>query len=95
MSEIRVTFGEIEAAQQNVVANSGRVEAQLADLKAFLAPLVADWTGTAATNYQGRQREVDTAWADLNGVLRQIGMHLGTVNDNYRATEATNANRWA
>ena len=95
MSEIRVTFGEIEAAQQNVVASAGRIEAQLADLRSFLAPLVADWTGAAATNYQGRQREVDTSWADLHGVLRQIGMHLGTVNDNYRATEATNANRWA
>ncbi len=95
MGEIRVSFGEIEAAQQNVTISAGRVEAQLADLKSFLAPLVADWTGSAATNYQVRQREVDTAWADLNGVLRQIGVHLGTVNDNYRITEQTNANRWA
>lgn len=94
MSEIRVTFGELAAAQQNVAGTSGRIGAQLEELKRFLAPMAATWEGQAAQDYQARQRQWDTAAADLTAVLAQIGTALGTANDNYQAVEQANAARW-
>lgn len=95
MAEIMVTFGEIAAAQQNVASTSQRMTAQLEDLKRFLAPLVASWTGQAAEDYQVKQRQWDTAAADLTMVLSQIGLALGQANEGYQQVERANASRWA
>ncbi len=94
MSEIRVTFGELSVAQQNVGATAQRITSQLADLRRFLAPMTATWEGQAAQDYQARQQQWDTAAADLNAVLTQIGVALGAANDNYQAVERINAARW-
>lgn len=95
MAEIMVTFGEIAAAQHNVASTSQRMTAQLEDLKRFLAPMVASWTGQAAEDYQVRQRQWDTAAADLTAVLSQIGVALGHANEGYQQVERANASRWA
>jgi len=92
--EIMVTFGEISNAQSSVATTSRNINQQLDDLKAFLAPLVATWTGEAAESYQVKQRQWDTSAADLNQVLGQVGVALGTAHDNYRQAETTNTARW-
>ncbi|MFC5065371.1 WXG100 family type VII secretion target [Actinomycetospora atypica] len=94
MDEIRVTFGELSAAQQNVTATATQIQGRLDDLKRQLAPLVATWTGAAAEQYQARQREIDTAWADLAQVLGLIGGRLGAAEQTYRAVEHRNALRY-
>ncbi len=94
MSEIKVTFGELSNAQQNVSSTSQRMTAQLEDLKRFLAPMVSTWTGKAAEDYQVKQRQWDTAAADLTAVLAQIGVAVGSANDGYQQVEAANAQRW-
>lgn len=94
MSEIKVTFGALETAQTDVSGVAGRMTTQLEDLKRFLAPMVATWEGQAATEYQARQRQWDTAAANLASVLGQIGVALGTANESYRQVEQTNAARW-
>ncbi len=94
MAEIKVTFAALEAAQADVSGVATRMTGQLEDLKRFLAPMVATWEGQAATDYQAKQRQWDTAAADLTAVLGQIGMALGTANESYRQVEQTNAARW-
>jgi WXG100 family type VII secretion target len=94
MSEIKVTFGALETAQADVSAVAGRMTSGLEDLKRFLAPMVATWEGQAATEYQAKQRQWDTAAANLTTVLGQIGVALGTANESYRQVEQTNASRW-
>jgi WXG100 family type VII secretion target len=94
MSEIKVTFAALEAAQSDVSGVAGRMTGQLEDLKRFLAPLVATWEGQAATEYQARQRQWDTAAAGLANVLGRIGVALGTANESYRQVEQSNASRW-
>jgi 6 kDa early secretory antigenic target len=94
MSEIKVTFGALEAAQADVSAVAGRMTSGLEDLKRFLAPMVATWEGQAATEYQAKQRQWDTAAANLTTVLGQIGVALGTANESYRQVEQANASRW-
>ena len=92
--EILVTFGEISNAQSSVATTSRNMNQELDDLKSFLAPLVATWTGQAAEDYQVKQREWDDAAAQLNQVLGQVGVALGTANDNYQQAERSNAAKW-
>ena len=93
-SAIKVTFGELANAQRCVARTSQQITAQLEDLKRFLAPMVATWTGTAADDYNVKQRQWDTAAADLTAVLSQIGVAVGHANDGYQQVEAANARRW-
>jgi WXG100 family type VII secretion target len=93
-SEIKVTFGALGAAQSDVATTASRISGQLEDLKRFLAPMVATWHGQAAADYQLKQRQWDTAAADIAAVLAQIGVALGTANDNYQQVERANAARW-
>ena len=94
MSEIKVTFAALEAAQSDVSGVAGRMSGQLEELKRFLAPMGATWEGQAATEYQAKQRQWDSAAAGLAGVLGQIGVALGTANESYRQVERANAARW-
>jgi 6 kDa early secretory antigenic target len=94
MSEILVTFGELANAQQSVTRIAGQLTAQLEDLRRYLAPLVASWSGQAAQDYQAKQHQWDTAAADLNQVLSQIGVALGHANEGYQQVERANASRW-
>ena len=93
-SEIRVTFGALTTAQNDVSGTAARITAQLDDLKRFLAPLVATWSGTAAEDYQVKQRLWDRSAADLTTVLAQIGVALGAAHDSYQQVESANAARW-
>jgi 6 kDa early secretory antigenic target len=93
-SEIKVTFSALGAAQGDVATTASRITAQLEDLKRFLAPMVATWEGRAAADYHLKQRQWDTAAADIAAVLAQIGVALGTANDSYQQVERANAARW-
>ncbi|MHA6624548.1 WXG100 family type VII secretion target [Pseudonocardia sichuanensis] len=94
MSEIKVTFGALEAARADVGGTATRISERLEELKRYLAPLVASWEGQAATEYRERQGQWDAAAADLAAVLAQIGVALGTANESYRQVEQVNAARW-
>jgi early secretory antigenic target protein ESAT-6 len=85
MSEILVTFGELEQARSSIQTTWTNISREMADLKRFLAPMVETWTGDAW----------DRSANDLNQVLNQIGVALGTSNENYQAGEAANKSRWA
>jgi early secretory antigenic target protein ESAT-6 len=94
MSEIKVTFGALEAARADVAGAATRISGQLEELRRFLAPLVATWEGQAATEYQVKQRQWDAAADDLAAVLVQIGVTLGSANDSYRQLEHANKALW-
>ncbi len=89
-----VTFGSLSEAAADVDAVAGQIDQQLADLRAYLAPLVASWEGTAAIDYQAKQRSWDTSIGDLNAVLRQIAQALRMANENYGRAENANAAMW-
>jgi WXG100 family type VII secretion target len=94
MGEIKVTFGALEAARSDVAGTAVRVGGRLDELRRAVAPLAASWQGQAAQEYQARQRQWDTAAADLARVLVDIGRALAAAHDGYRATENANAGRW-
>ena len=94
MAEIKVTFGVLDAARDDVAGTATRIAARLEELKRLLAPLVASWDGVAAEEYRRTQRKWDTAATDLAAVLAQISVAIGAANESYRQVEQANAARW-
>ena len=95
MSEILVTFGELESARSSIQTTWTHINREMEDLKQYLQPMVETWTGDAASAYHAHQAQWDRSAADLNQVLNQIGIALGTSNENYQAGEAANRARWS
>ena len=95
MSNILVTFGAVDQASADCQTIAAQIETRLGDLKSYLAPLRADWTGNASTDYQSLQDRWDRSAADLNAVLQQISVALRTAKDNYESAESANAGTWA
>lgn len=95
MSEIKVGFGALEAARADLMTTAGRMQAQLDDLRRFVAPLVAGWQGAAATGYEQRQQEWDRSAAELQRILGEVGLALGRANEGYQQVERLNSNRWS
>lgn len=95
MSNILVTFGAVDQASADCQTIAGQIEARLGDLKSYLAPLRAEWSGGASTDYQALQDRWDRSANDLNAVLQQIAVGLRTAKENYEAAETANAGTWA
>lgn len=93
--QIKVTFGQLQATQEQVQGTVASVNGLLGDLKSYLAPMVATWTGQAAENYNAKQAQWDQASNDLNEVLAAIGRALGSANEGFQTTENQNASRFA
>ncbi len=89
-----VTFGAVENAAADADTVAGHIDRQLDDLKTYLSPLVASWTGQASTDYQALQSKWDASAAELNAVLREIANALRTAHANYTRAETANAAIW-
>ena len=89
-----VTFGAINEAAMDTDSIAAQIAQQLSDLKAYLAPLVASWSGEASADFQALQSKWDQSAEDLNQILRQISQSLRTAGDNYQDTERKNASIW-
>jgi WXG100 family type VII secretion target len=72
VAEIRVNFAGVEMAAQDIRKTAEAINLQLADLKKFLAPLAATWSGEAAGLYQERQRVWDGAQAGQQAQLARM-----------------------
>jgi WXG100 family type VII secretion target len=91
---ILVTFGAVNEAAMDTDGVASQIAAQLSDLKAYLAPLVATWSGDAAVDFQAQQAKWDASASDLHQVLRQISQSLRTAGENYSSTERANKQIW-
>lgn len=87
---ILVTFGAVQQAAGDASTAATQLNSQLA----YLAPLVAAWEGTAASDYTAKQAQWDSAQQGLNQVLAQISRAVGKAHDTYNTTENTNAAMW-
>ena len=92
--QVMVTFATIAEASQNVQRTYQSLQQKLDDLHSFLAPMVADWTGEAAQQYQAKQQQWTQAQTDLGNVLQTIGRVLEETHSSYQQTEQANASAW-
>ena len=92
--QVVVSAQALDAAAGDTDTIAGQIEQQLGDLKGYLAPLVASWSGQASTDYQALQTRWNTSAEDLDAVLRQIAGALRTAAENYVSGENTNSQMW-
>ena len=92
---VLVTFGAINEAAMDADSIATQIGQQLADLKSYLAPLVATWSGQASSDFQALQAKWDASADDLNQVLRQISQALRVAGEQYQATESANSSIWS
>jgi WXG100 family type VII secretion target len=93
-ARIQVTFGAVNEAAMDTDGIASQIAQQLGDLKTYLSPLVASWSGDASGEFQALQAKWDNSASDLNQVLRQISQALRTAGDNYLTTERANKQIW-
>ena len=86
-----VTFGAVAEAAGDADLVAGQIEAQLSDLRGYLAPLVSSWSGQAASDHQALQARWDASAGDLNAVLREMARALRMAGENYQSTESANS----
>ena len=89
-----VTFGAVNEAAMDADGVASQIAQQLGDLKAYLAPLVASWSGEASADFQALQAKWDSSATDLNQVLHQMSQALRIAADNYSNTERANKQIW-
>jgi ESAT-6 family protein len=91
---IKVTFSGLQAAAGSISSNASKVQGSLDDLKQYLQPLVATWSGSASEEYNAHQAKWDQAAADLQQVLAAIGTAVQRAAEDYADGERANAARW-
>lgn len=91
MSELLVSFGQLQAAAGHIDAAISALHTQLDDLDASARPLVATWAGDAQSAYQQRQQQWTRAAQDLTQILQGIKKALEESTQEYIQTEKTNA----
>jgi len=92
--EISVVFGDVEDAAARVRSVSANIDTLLNDLRALLRPLIEEWTGAAATNYQYQQHVWDLAAEDLHGVMLRIAAALENSHGTYVDADSQLRNLW-
>jgi early secretory antigenic target protein ESAT-6 len=92
---IKVTFGTIQNAGQQVRTTANTIQSQLDDLKAGVQKVAASWTGAAQEGYQQRQAIWDQKASDLHTTLNQIAAALDSAHESYTSTESANSALWA
>lgn len=91
---IKVTFGGLQSAAGSISSSASKIQGSLDDLKQYLAPLVAGWTGNASEQYNAHQRTWDQAAADIQQVLAAIGTAVQRAAEDYADGERQNASRF-
>jgi early secretory antigenic target protein ESAT-6 len=92
---ILVTFAAVNEAAMDADSVASQIAQQLADLKAYLAPLVGSWSGEASSDFQVLQAKWDASANDLNQVLRQLSQALRLAGEQYQAAEKANSSVWS
>jgi WXG100 family type VII secretion target len=92
---VLITFSALANASQSIQTTYGNLTQKLDDLHSQLAPIVADWTGSAAENYQVQQAKWTSAQQDLGNVLQAIGKAVAAAHEAYVQTENANAQAWS
>jgi len=92
--ELKVNFGALEAAAQDIQGSARQIQARLDQLDRELQPLRADWTGAAAESYQVAKAEWTRAITDMQALLQQLGVAVSQSNAEYQSAEKVNQGRW-
>lgn len=92
---MRYSFGQIEALKLRIDSIQAQMNGKLDDLEAHIAPMVAEWEGSASEAYQAQQAKWDAAALELNQILDAVGRVVGQGNADMQQVNTAAANSWA
>lgn len=91
----RVMFGALEQGQADFQQTYSSLQSEIDTLQSQLQTNLGEWVGSAQQAYHEAQAVWNAAMANMQSVLQQLGVVIGTANDNYQQAEAVNTSRWA
>lgn len=91
---IGYNHAQIAALTGDVLGSAQSLQSRLDDLKAYIAPLVAEWQGEAAQQYGQHQAEWNRAADSLQNMLRAVASAAGRGNDAMQAADRAAAGAW-
>ncbi|MBF4163545.1 WXG100 family type VII secretion target [Nocardioides acrostichi] len=90
-SGIRVNHAGLQAGAQDLTTAVRAIEGRLARLDGELAPLRAQWAGSAQEAYQRAKAQWDQAIAEMKGLLARTSAAVAQADQDYRAADARGA----
>lgn len=94
MADIRIDYGAVSAAQENINSGETKLRSSLEQMEGDLAPLREQWGGEASTAYQQAKAQWDNALIGMADVLRQARGMLGSTGSDFQQTDTNAARRF-
>jgi len=91
----RVVFSTMEQGEADFKQTYSSLVNEISTLESQLQSNLSEWVGSAQTAYQQAQAQWNAAMADMQQVLSQLGMVIGTANTNYQSAESANTGLWS
>jgi early secretory antigenic target protein ESAT-6 len=92
--DMNINFGALDTAASDVSGAASGIQGRLDQLDSELAPLRADWTGSASEAYQSAKAQWSAAMLDIHALLAQVPGMVNQSNADYQSAESTNTGRW-
>ncbi|MFD2674959.1 WXG100 family type VII secretion target [Gulosibacter bifidus] len=92
--DIRVNYGTMESAQQQLSQGNSNIENTLDGLETQLNGMVAQWEGSAQGAYQNARAQWDNAMAQMKVALNKLNQLMGETAMDMNATDRKGANRF-
>ncbi|GAA4844252.1 WXG100 family type VII secretion target [Saccharopolyspora rosea] len=94
MGEIKVDFGQLSQAADDLGKTASKIEQELDQLEQFLKPLIATWEGSAQEAYHRAQDEWNKAAHNMREIAAKMGMAVHAANEAFQQGEHRNAARF-
>ena len=91
----RVVFSAMEQGEDDFKQTYSSLVNEISTLESQLQGNLSEWIGSAQTAYQQAQAQWNAAMADMQQVLSQLGMVIGTANTNYQSAESASTALWS
>jgi WXG100 family type VII secretion target len=94
MDILKVQFGALMGAAQQVASTYTQLQSQYEDLQATCNRLRSVWDGSAQASYSAFQANWNTLATDLYAALQSMGVGIDNANQNFQAAEQANTQTW-
>ena len=91
----RVVFSAMEQGEADFKQTYSALVNEVSTLETQLQGNLSEWIGSAQQAYHEAQAQWNAAMADMQQVLSQLGVVIGTANTNYQSAESANVGLWS
>jgi early secretory antigenic target protein ESAT-6 len=87
-------FGALNTGAENFAIAANTLRRELDELETSLQAKLAAWEGDTQTAYWECKKKWDAAAADMQRIIAQLGLAIGTAHQNYQAAENFGKSVW-